>query len=85
MLLCVPMRVHIYLDDDVVDRVDQVAGERGRSAFIEHAIREELERRRRWELMWSAVGSISDHGHEWDEDVAKWVHDQRRADPRRAG
>jgi hypothetical protein len=35
--------------------------------------------------MRSAFGSIDDHGHEWDDDVAKWVHDQRRADPRRVG
>jgi metal-responsive CopG/Arc/MetJ family transcriptional regulator len=79
------MRVHIYLDEETVDRVDEVAGDRGRSAFIEEAVRNELDRRRRWELMWSAVGSIEDQGHGWDEDVAKWVHDQRRADPRRVG
>ena len=85
MLSCGPMRVHIYLDEETVDRVDEVAGDRGRSAFIEEAVRNELDRRRRWELMWSAVGSIEDQGHGWDEDVAKWVHDQRRADPRRVG
>lgn len=79
------MRVHIYLDDDLVEQLDEVAGERGRSSFVEDAVRKELERRRRWDLMWSAVGSISDQGHEWDEDVATWVHDQRRADPRRVG
>jgi metal-responsive CopG/Arc/MetJ family transcriptional regulator len=79
------MRVHIYLDDELVQQLDEVAGDRGRSAFIEDAVRRELDRRRRWALMWSAVGSIDDHGHEWDDDVAKWVHDQRRADPRRVG
>ena len=30
-------------------------------------------------------GSIPDSGHDWDDDPAKWVHDQRRADPRRVG
>jgi metal-responsive CopG/Arc/MetJ family transcriptional regulator len=79
------MRVHIYLDDELVEQLDEVAGDRGRSAFIEDAVRKELDSRRRWALMWSAVGSIEDHGHEWDDDVAKWVHDQRRADPRRVG
>jgi metal-responsive CopG/Arc/MetJ family transcriptional regulator len=79
------MRVHIYLDDDLVQQLDEAVGERGRSAFVEDAVRKELDRRRRWDLMWSAVGSISDRGHEWDQDVAKWVHDQRRADPRRVG
>lgn len=79
------MRVHIYLDDDLVEQLDEVVGDRGRSAFIEDAVRKELDRRRRWDLMWSAVGSIDDRGHEWDDDVAGWVHDQRRADPRRVG
>ena len=79
------MRVHIYLDEDIVEQLDEVAGDRGRSAFIEEAVRNELERRRRWDLIWSAVGSIDDRGHPWDEDVANWVHDQRRVDPRRVG
>jgi predicted transcriptional regulator len=79
------MRVHIYLDDDLVEQLDEVVGDRGRSAFIEDAVRKELDRRRRWDLMWSAVGSIDDQGHDWDDDVAVWVHDQRRADPRRVG
>ena len=79
------MRVHIYLDDDLLEQLDEVAGDRGRSGFIEDAVRKELDSRRRWALMWSAVGSIADTGHEWDNDVAKWVHDQRRADPRRVG
>ena len=79
------MRVHIYLDDDLVQQLDEAVGDHGRSAFVEDAVRKELDRRRRWDLMWSAVGSIEDHGHEWDQGVAKWVHDQRRADPRRVG
>jgi metal-responsive CopG/Arc/MetJ family transcriptional regulator len=49
------VRVHIHLDQDVVDRVDEIAGDRGRSAFIEEAARNELERRRRWDLIWSGV------------------------------
>jgi hypothetical protein len=79
------MRVHIYLDDELVEQLDEIAGERGRSSFVEDAVRKELEHRRRWDLMWSAVGSIPDQGHDWDGDVATWVHDQRRADPRRVG
>ena len=79
------MRVHISLDEDVVEEVDEIAGERGRSSYIQEAVRERLERDRRWRKIWSAVGSISDEGHPWDPDVAKWVHDSRREDPRRVG
>ena len=35
--------------------------------------------------MRSAIGSIDGAGHDWDEDVAAWVSDERRADPRRVG
>lgn len=79
------MRVHVHLDDELVRALDQQVGARGRSAFIEEAVRKELDQRTRWEKIWSAVGSIADEGHDWDEDLATWVHDQRRSDPRRVG
>jgi hypothetical protein len=79
------MRVHISLEDDLVRQVDDRAGSRGRSSYIAEAVRRQLDQDRRWELIWSAVGSISDSGHDWDEDPAAWVHEQRRADPRRVG
>ena len=79
------MRVHITLDEDTVRELDDRAGVRGRSSYIEEAVRERLEREGRWEKIRSAYGTIADTGHDWDEDPAKWVHDQRRADPRRVG
>ncbi len=79
------MRVHISLDDELVRELDERAGSRGRSSYIADAVRKKLDADRRWEKIWSAIGSIPDHGHEWDEDPAKWVHEQRRADPRRVG
>lgn len=79
------MRVHISLDEDLVRELDEIAGERGRSAYIEEAIKQRVDRERRWRKIWSAIGSISDEGHPWDPDVAKWVHDSRREDPRRVG
>jgi predicted transcriptional regulator len=79
------MRVHIMLDDDLVRRVDQVAGERGRSGWIVRVITEALDDAERWDMIKSAIGSIPDTGHEWDEDPAAWVRAQRRADPRRVG
>lgn len=79
------MRVHISLEEDLVEEIDRAVGPRRRSSFIAEAVRKELESKRRWEKIWSAVGSISDQGHPWDEDPAAWVHEQRRADPRRVG
>jgi len=79
------MRLHIYLDDDLVAELDRRAGDRQRSAFIVGAVRRALEDERRWEDIEAALGSIPDSGHAWDEDPAGWVRDQRRADRSRVG
>jgi hypothetical protein len=79
------MRVHISLDEDLVHEIDEQAGIRGRSSYIADAVRKQIDQDRRWKLMRSAIGSISDEGHPWDADVARWVHESRREDPRRVG
>lgn len=79
------MRLHIEMDDELVERIDEAAGPRGRSEFVRQAVRAALEHEERWRLIESAMGSIPDHGHDWDEDPAAWVHEQRFADPRRVG
>ena len=79
------MRVHIHLDEGLVEEIDEIAGPRGRSSFIAEAIAAKVDQERRWRKIHSAIGSISDEGHPWDEDVAKWVHDSRREDKRRVG
>lgn len=79
------VRLHIFLDDVLVKELDEQVGPRGRSAFIADAVRDALDRERRLRLIRSAMGSIPDTGHEWDEDPAAWVHAQRYADPRRVG
>jgi len=79
------MRMHIDLDDDLVARIDRVAGPRGRSRFVRRAIETALDRRQRWELIASARGAIPEGAHEWDDDPAEWVRRQRRGDHRRLG
>jgi hypothetical protein len=75
------MRMHIMVDDDLVERIDKIAGERGRSGWIVRVISTALDNEERWALIESAIGSIPDTGHEWDDDPAAWVRAQRRADP----
>jgi predicted transcriptional regulator len=79
------MRVHIYLDDDLVRELDELVGSRGRSPFIAEAVKRAIDQERRWKLIRAAYGSVPDAGHEWDADVAGWVRAQRRGDPRRVG
>ena len=79
------MRMHIELDDDLVRQMDELAGARGRSAFVRRAIEAAVGEERRWRSLESAFGSIPDHGHDWDDDPAEWVRRQRTSDPKRVG
>lgn len=79
------MRVHIVLDDALVEELDRHVGKRRRSAFIASTVRSALEDRRRREDILASLGSIADEGHDWDDDPAAWVRDQRHADQARVG
>jgi predicted transcriptional regulator len=77
--------MHIELADDLVSRVDELAGPRGRSAFVRAAVERAVRQELRWAGIEAAAGAIEGEGHEWDADPASWVREQRRADVRRAG
>lgn len=79
------MRLHITLDDADVRRLDERVGARRRSRFISEAVRQALDESERWESLESAIGSIPDADHEWDDDPAAWVRRERRADRARVG
>jgi metal-responsive CopG/Arc/MetJ family transcriptional regulator len=79
------MRLHISLDDDLVEQLDERVGRRRRSTFIGETLRRALEDERRWEDIEAGLGTLSDSGHEWDADPAGWVRAQRRNDPARVG
>ncbi len=85
MCMITHMRIHISLDDDLVADLDRRAGSRRRSAFIAALIRRGLDDERRWDDIEASLGSIPDTGHEWDDDPAAWVREQRQGDPRRSG
>lgn len=79
------MRLHIEMDDGLVDEIDKIAGPRGRSRFIRDATEAALQQRRQRDLIRSARGSIKPEGHDWERDAARWVRAQRRADARKVG
>lgn len=79
------MRIHIALDDALVAELDRRAGARKRSAFVAELIARGLEDERRWDDIESALNTLPDTGHEWDDDPAAWVRQQRRGDPGRSG
>lgn len=79
------MRLHIELDDDLVARVDELSGPRGRTSFVRAAVEQAVLQQRRWADIEAAAGAIADEGHDWDLDPGTWVREQRSADARRAG
>jgi len=54
------MRLHINLEEGLVREIDEVAGKRGRSAFIRDAVAQEVDRRRRAAALERAFGSAPD-------------------------
>jgi metal-responsive CopG/Arc/MetJ family transcriptional regulator len=79
------MDLRINLDDQLIAEIDGRVGEERRSEFISQVVERALDDESRWDAILGAMGSISDHGHEWDPDPAAWVREQRRSDPRRVG
>ena len=79
------MRVHIQLDDGLVAALDQRVGPRRRSAYIQAALAAALDDDQRWDDVEAALGTVADHGHDWDADPAAWVANGRHRDARRVG
>ena len=78
------MRTHVSLPEEMVREIDEYAGPRGRSAFIEEAIRRKLlnERQKRAIERGAELPSLDpkEYPH-WatPELTSQWVHDMRRA------
>jgi metal-responsive CopG/Arc/MetJ family transcriptional regulator len=79
------MRLHITLEDDVVERLDRRVGRRRRSSFISETVRRALEDDERWEDIEAGLGALAGGEHEWDADPAAWVRTQRYGDMSRVG
>ena len=79
------MRMHIELEDALIAEVDEIAGHRRRSAFVRGAVRAAVDQHKRWRLIGQAAGAIPDTGHDWDDDPAVWVRNQRFGDLTRVG
>jgi len=75
------MRAHVVLPEELIKEVDRIAGQRGRSKFIEEAIRHKVLLARQQEAMRKARGTIKLADHpEWStpEKISEWVRNQRR-------
>jgi Arc/MetJ-type ribon-helix-helix transcriptional regulator len=81
MRMSVRIATNLSLPKDLVDELDELAGKRNRSAFVEEAVRYRL-RREKLRQSWESVrGAWAGKGPpEWDEPdgVANWVRALRR-------
>jgi Arc/MetJ-type ribon-helix-helix transcriptional regulator len=81
----VAMRLHISLEDELVEELDRRVGRRRRSTFISETLRRALDDARRREDIEAGLGALAGEEQEWGPDPAAWIHAQRFSDPRRVG
>jgi hypothetical protein len=77
-------RTHVVLSDEVLRAVDEVAGRRGRSRFLEEAAREKLEQLALADSIAASAGIARGrpYAHWEDRDAAaSWVQKTRRTEP----
>ncbi len=80
------VRTHVVIPRELVDLVDELVGQRGRSRFFSEAVEEKLSRVRLLRAAKRVVGSLADvdtPGWETSEAASEWVRASRRADGQR--
>jgi predicted transcriptional regulator len=80
MRMSVRIATNLSLPKDLVDELDELAGKRNRSAFVERVLERELRRERMRRAWQAARGMLSpDEYPEWatPELVQQWVRDRR--------
>ena len=76
-------RTHVILGDEVVEAIDRIVGQRGRSHFLEEAAREKLDRLQMEHALASTGGVLKTKDYpEFEDQVAinEWVRAQRRTE-----
>ena len=74
-------RVHVVIPKELIDEVDSIVGQRGRSAFICEAAREKLTHQKQLEGIRKYAGTLKDENYpEWKDGAARWVHNLRQRD-----
>lgn len=77
-------RTHVVLDDALLDAIDSLAGERGRSRFLEQAAREKLARLELEAAVRETAGIARPEDYPaWAsrEQAADWVRRTRATEP----
>ncbi|MFA5889784.1 MAG: hypothetical protein WDA27_02335 [Actinomycetota bacterium] len=76
-------RTHVVMADEVLEAIDEVVGERGRSRFLEEAAREKLARAELERALRSTKGIAggNEYAHWRDRSTAAtWVREGRKTE-----
>ena len=79
-------RAHVVLPEELIEKVDRIAGKRRRSHFVEEAIRDKLRREELAAAMKESAGMLNLEDYpEWStpERTSEWVRSLREEDNRR--
>jgi hypothetical protein len=74
-------RTHVIIGDGVIEAIDRLVGQRGRSRFLEEAACEKLERIELDKALVSTAGILKDKDYPEFKDqrsINEWVRAQRR-------
>lgn len=77
------IRTHIVFPRELVDAVDDLVGQRKRSAFVTEAVAEKLQREQLGRALAETAGSLSDKDYpQWEtpEKISAWVREMRALD-----
>jgi metal-responsive CopG/Arc/MetJ family transcriptional regulator len=77
------IRTHIVFPRDLVDAVDDLVGQRKRSAFVAEAVAEKLQREQLGRALAETAGSLAAEDYpEWEtgEKISAWVRKMRDFD-----
>ena len=76
-------RTHVVMSDELLEAIDEVVGQRGRSRFLEEAAKEKLARLELAEAILATKGIAKGPGYEhWKdrETSSEWVRRIRRSE-----
>lgn len=77
------IRTHIVFPKALVEAVDDLVGQRKRSAFVAEAVAEKVEREQMGRALARTAGSLDPDSHpEWEtqEKISAWVREMRDFD-----
>lgn len=80
------VRTNLMLPKDLVERIDEVAGPRGRSRYVAAALERQLGRDLWYAAAQATTGAWNDHPlFPTDESVVEWVRAGRAEEPNPRG